>query len=315
MDNRHADLRFTLIAETLSWTPFTVEADASIKASLNSDFFIPLLSQTTESVSGTELLRAALSYSIPSQEREGAIIQVSLLNGVAQLASYSVGEKIYAMAQFEKGIPVSRKLDVDGDGLFETTEYYGFSRDGETNFISTNDEMQIVTNLFGSPAQGTGFYVKKITVDRNGDTIPDFTEEYLPANAGAKIPGKISSWDTDGDGKWDVQYTKFPSMIDGKVREEAKFHQPLTDSLVTVSSENGSPVFVQKGSEVLTVSNGKNKSFYWISQGGSQKDEEKILIEINQIGEQGVSTIVESEGKRFLAVRIEKLIFALQVEN
>lgn len=315
MDNRHADLRFTLIAETLSWTPFTVEADASIKASLNSDFFIPLLSQTTEPVSGTELLRAALSYSIPSQEREGAIIQVSLLNGVAQLASYSVGEKIYAMAQFEKGIPVSRKLDVDGDGLFETTEYYGFSRDGETNFISTNDEMQIVTNLFGSPAQGTGFYVKKITVDRNGDTIPDFTEEYLPANAGAKIPGKISSWDTDGDGKWDVQYTKFPSMIDGKVREEAKFHQPLTDSLVTVSSENGSPVFVQKGSEVLTVSNGKNKSFYWISQGGSQKDEEKILIEINQIGEQGVSTIVESEGKRFLAVRIEKLIFALQVEN
>ena len=31
---------------------------------------------------------------IPSKERDGAVIQVSLLNGVAQIASYSVGEKI-----------------------------------------------------------------------------------------------------------------------------------------------------------------------------------------------------------------------------
>ena len=315
MDNQHADLHFTLIAETLAWSPFTVSPDASIQKSLQFDFFIPVLSSSTESVSGRDLLRSALSYSIPSKEREGAVIQVSLLNGESQLASYSVGEKIYAMAQFEKGIPVSRKLDVDGDGLFETTEYYGFSRDSNENFISTNDEMQIMTNLFGSPAQGTGFYVKKITVDRNGDTIPDFTEEYLPASEGAKIPGKISSWDTNGDGEWDVQYIKKPSMIDGKVREEAKFHQPLTDSVVTVSSENGIPVFVQSGNEILSVSKGASANFYWLSRASSQKNEEKILREINQIGEQGVSLIVESDGNRFLAVRIEKMIFALPIEN
>ena len=319
IDESHADYLFTLIAETLSWTPFTVSPDEPIQKSLGFDFFIPRLSIPMNFVSGDDLLRSALSYTLPSRERDGAVIQVSLLNGVAQHATYSVGEKIYAIAQFEKGIPVSRKLDVDGDGLFETTEYYGFSHDPETNFISTNDEMQIMTNLFGSPAQGKGFYVKKITVDRNGDTIPDFTEEYLPASDGAKVPGKISSWDTDGDGKWDVQYKKFPSMIDGKVREEAKFHQPLTDSVVTVSSENGIPVFVQSGSENLAVTSGKNENFYWISQSGSQKEEEKIIKEINQIGEQGVSIIVESDEnpsqRRFLAVRIEKMIFALRIEN
>lgn len=320
MGASHADLKFALIAETLSWTPFVIEADKAISQSLAYDFYIPVLSASEQnSVSGSDLLKAALSYSIPSREREGAVIQVSLLNGVAQLASYSVGDKIYAMAQFENGIPVSRKLDVDGDGLFETSEYYGFSSDGSEKFISTNDEMQIMTNLFGSPALGTGFYVKKITVDRNGDTIPDFTEEYLPASEGARIPGKISSWDTNGDGDWDVQYVKHPSSIEGKLREEAKFHQPLTDFVVTVFSEDGIPVSVQNGKENLAVTKGLSKNFYWISQVCSQADEEKIIKDVNQIGEQGVSIIVESgedaSKKRFLAVRIEKMIFGMEINN
>ncbi|MBQ9909675.1 MAG: hypothetical protein IJM48_07735 [Treponema sp.] len=339
MPLNHADLRFTLIAETLSWTPFTVETDSNLSQSLAADFYIPrLCSPESNTVSGSDLLRSALSYSIPSKEREGAVIQVSLLNGLAQLASYSVGDKIYAMAQFEKGIPVSRKLDVDGDGLFETCEYYGFSQEHEQNFISTNDEMQIMTNLFGSPAQGTGFYVKKITVDRNGDTIPDFTEEYLAASEGDKIPGKISSWDTDGDGEWDVQYVKHPSSFDGRLREEAKFHYPMLDTaefseksnssaygnaLVTVLSENSIPVSVQiqnkKTTDFLPIEKGLSKNFYWISKACTKEDEDKIINEVNQIADQGFSIIVEgadaSSKKRFLAVRIEKLIFGMEVQN
>ena len=335
MPDTHADLRFTLIAETLAWSPFVVVPDKSIKKTLGFDFYIPELKLTDEtSVSGASLLRAALSYSIPSKERAGAVIQVSLLNGVAQLASYSVGEKIYAMAQFENGIPVSRKVDIDGDGLFETNEYYGFASDGSETFISTNDEMQIMTNLFGSPAQGTGFYVKKITVDRNGDTIPDFTEEYLPGDKGDKIPGKISSWDTDGNGIWDVQYIKYPSSVKGKVFEEAKFHYPLLnfakfseeknaseriDGIVTVSSINGVPSFVKSENDVLSVIKGETNGFYWIAKNGTKDDEKNILSEINQIPEQGVSIIVESnnpaENKRFLAVRIEKFIFGMEINN
>ncbi|WP_294430772.1 hypothetical protein [uncultured Treponema sp.] len=345
MENRHSDLHFTLIAETLAWTPFSIESNSSIKKSLaaqfeelDSDFFVPVLlsdsanAAMANEISGQDLLRASLSYTIPSKEREGAVIQVSLLNGVAQLASYSVGEKIYAMAQFEGGIPVSRKVDIDGDGLFETSEVYGYSPEAvenrSTNFISVNDEMQIMTNLFGAPAQGTGFYVKKISVDRNGDTIPDFTEEYLSATLGAKIPGKISSWDTDGDGRWDVQYIKRPSDSDGVLREVAKFHQPLTDSLVTIDSENGIPMSVQilssdeSTSRNLPVIKGSYANFFWIGEKSAQNEEmqaeieENIIANINQIGEQGVSTIVESEGvnsKRFLAVRIEKMIFGMEI--
>lgn len=356
MASLHSDLKITLIAETLAWSPFTVEADSSIRGSLDFDFFVPVLAENGGgSISGQRLLRSALSYTIPSKERNGAVIQVSLLNGVAQIASYSVGEKIYAMAQFENGIPVSRKVDIDGDGLFETTEFYGFSSDfvgpdRSENYISSGDEMQIMTNLFGSPASGTGFYVKKITVDQNGDTIPDFTEEYLGAKEGAKIPGKISSWDTDGDGIWNVQYIKQPSSEDGIVREQSKFHYPIlnygefseaknssdyVDSIVTVFFENSLPVSVQiqkkdtDTSENLFVEKGKSKNFYWIRSSShensviSAKIEENIIHEINQTHEQGVSIIVEQsernasdlEKNRFLAVRIEKLIFGMKISD
>ena len=102
-------------------------------------------------------------------------------------------------------------------------------------------------------------------------------------------------------------------MIDGKLREEAKFHQPLTHSLVTVSSENGIPVFVQNGQDILSVAKGKSANFYWISDAGSQKDEENISSALNQVSEQGVSMIVESGTNRFLAVRIEQLIFGMNI--
>ena len=110
-----------------------------------------------------------------------------------------------------------------------------------------------------------------------------------------------------------------PSKIDGKLREQAKFHQPLTDSVVTVSSEDGIPVLVQKGNENLSVTKGLSKNFYWISRVGSKDDEDNIIKKINQINEQGVSTIVESgelaSPKRFLAVRIEKMIFGMEIGN
>lgn len=317
---KSSDITFKLVAETLAWTPFLVEADKIVQSSLGFDFFVPVLSpESAKAVSWDELIRSALSFSLPSSERNGAVIDVSLLDGIPQVANYSADEKLYAVARFENGRPVSRKIDVDGDGLFETNEFYGYSNDKNQVYISAGDELQVMTNLFGSPDSGSGFYVKKITVDRNGDTIPDFTEEYIPASVGKKIPGKISSWDTDGDGKWDVQYVKQPSMIDGKLREEAKFHQPLTDSVVTVSSENGIPVFVMNGSEILSVTKGSAPNFYWISDAGLEGEEEDIIAEIKKIGEQGVSTIVESSKssikRRFLAVRIEKLIFGMEIKK
>ena len=114
-----------------------------------------------------------------------------------------------------------------------------------------------------------------------------------------------------------MQYVKYPSGSDGKLHEEAKFYQPHTKSLVTVSSVDGIPVAVQYGDETLAVEKGATENFYWIMKRSSLEDEKIIREEINQIAEQGFSLLVEggkeSEKKRFLAVRIEKMIFGMEI--
>lgn len=299
------DITFELIAENLEWSPFEVTSAEDIKSFLGADFFVPAISKKYDrNISRAKLVNSALSYTMPSKEKKDAVISVSLLNGFAHHATYYSGDKVYAIAKFENGLPVLRSVDMDGDGLFETVEEYGYTKDSSQKFISRADELQVMTNLFGSPAEKTGIYVKSIKIDRNGDTIPDFTEEYTAGE------GKISSWDLNADGAWDVRYVKLPSMIDGKLREESMFYEPLNNSVVTVMSENGIPVSVRHNDKLLNVMRGVDRNFYWISAVDSKKSEDLIIKKINQIQDQGVCIIVEDSDSRYLAVRIDKKIFA-----
>lgn len=301
---------FNLIADALSWCPFSVEAETTAKENLDIDFFVPaLIDSRSLDLSGEKLLNAALSYTVPSKERKNASIKVTLLNGFAQQAEYSADGKIYAVATFESGIPSRRLVDMNGDGIFETVEEYGFSDDSISNFISENDEVQIITNLFGEPASGTGIYLKSIKIDKNGDTIPDFMEEYTADG------GKISSWDSNSDGEWDVRFKKNPEA-DGKIHEQATFYEPIEKHIVEINSENGIPVNVKSGDKNYIVSKGVQENFYWLSDnendqlGEKSSYEEKIIEIINQESSQGVCIIVEVGQQRFLAVRIEDNIFA-----
>lgn len=299
-----SEIAFDIISDTLAWCPFSVESEKTAKENLDFDFFVPVLNSKNAEIDTESFINSAFGYTMPSKERQNAEISVSLLNGLAQQAVYSADGKVYAQAKFENGLPVSRTVDVDGDGTFETVEEYGYSKDFSQKFISPADEMQIITNLFGSPAEKTGIYVKSIKIDRNGDTIPDFMEEYTAGE------GKISSWDYDADGKWDVRYVKLPSADGEKLREEAMFHEPLKNQIVTVSSENGIPVSVKVGGDELSVKKGAAENFYWISETGLKSTEEKIAQKINQIGSQGVCIILEDNQERYLAVRVGDKIFA-----
>ncbi|MBR1722578.1 MAG: hypothetical protein IJ727_08900, partial [Treponema sp.] len=58
-------LKLTLLADTLSWSPFSIEADKTIRNALGSDFFIPVLSDlNARPISGPDLIRSALSYTL-----------------------------------------------------------------------------------------------------------------------------------------------------------------------------------------------------------------------------------------------------------
>ncbi|WP_147644843.1 tetratricopeptide repeat protein [Treponema pectinovorum] len=303
-ENSQRKFAFNLVAETLDWTPFFINADSNIKQSLGMDFYIPLINENCVAVTAGELLAACSSFTLPSKERKNSTINVSVLDGKPQLARYYAGEKMYAQAYFENGIPIFRTVDMDGDGLFETTETYGFDPGGNDDYISKTDEVQMMINLFGGENCSSNFYIKMIQIDSNGDTVPDFTEEYT------KGLGKISLWDFDNDGKWDVRYVKYPAKTTEPLVEESSFYQPFTNSLVVVRTENSKPKSVTIDNKEVDVKKSENSSIYWIQTEGSAEDEEKILKNVNQSLSQGVCIIVENSNRRILVVKMSEIIFA-----
>lgn len=298
---------YELIANTLEWCPFTIESEETAKEFLDLDFALPVLNDTQEfTFTSKAVLDAGLTFEMPSNEKKDAHISISLLNGFPQQATYTAEGMTYALTNFENGLPVTRLVDTDGDGIFETTEEYGYSAENGRNFISKDDEMQVITNLFGLPDTGTGIYLKSIKIDKDGDTIPDFIEEYTSFN------GKISSWDSDRDGRWDTRYVRLP-LTDGKLHEQAMFYNVISGTVVTVESEDGIPVSVKSGEETLKVVKGTSEGFFWIDEALSYSFEEKVMEKINQLEEQSVCIIVENENQRVLAVKITGRIFAMKV--
>ena len=198
--------------------------------------------------------------------------------------------------QFKDGLPESRTVDMDNDGFFELTETYGT----EIQNIKKNGleyEPNFLAKALNAP-------VKMIQIDMNGDTIADYTEEYTGGE------GKISLWDLDGDGKWDVRYEKCPAEKDGSLVEKSTFYRPWSNVPVTVIIKNGKPAGILENEKKLNVIKDSVSEVYWIENAGSKGDAEKILKTFNQNEGKSVYIIVENDSKRMFAVKSGLCIFA-----
>lgn len=307
-------LEFNLVSETLSWAPFSIDALPVLSRALDVALFYPSLSDALPNVSLEQLLLSSSSYERASTERMGARIRVSLLDGVPQTARYYTAQGVlYAQAQFDEGTPVVRLVDVNGDGLFETTEQYAETE--PTAAVCAAEEMQALAALSATnvarlsaddAAHGRKLYVRMIQIDQNGDTTPDFTEEYDVDG------GKISSWDTDGDGLWDTRYVRYARADGEPLREESLFHQPLTGAIVAVYQEDGVPVRVSDGERELAVN--AAQGMYWLGTAGSPLAAQSVVEAVSQLESQGISIIVEctdsnATNERMFAVRVGNMIF------
>jgi hypothetical protein len=316
--NDTSALTFNLVREQLPWTPIDIEPDKAVVENTGASFFYPTLRSDAGEITDSMLIKAASNYIIPSQERTDAIITFTILDSEAQLARYTVNGKLYAQAEFDNGVPTMRSVDADGDGVFETTEFYGYDKDNKMDVHTMEEERAVMTNLFGLPAEGSGFYLKLIQIDRDGDTIPDFTEEYLAHH------GKISSWDTDGDGLWDIRYVRYPDTEGGLVVEDALFYEISKHDLVTVTSIDGVPSKVKTEStdgkgvnktiEELPVAKDAIYNFYWIGKVGRSDFAKKALIALNQSESQGVSTTVSDGNDHMICVRIDDICYGQLIE-
>lgn len=299
----NGDTEFYLSDESFEWTPFDIFKNEIVYNLFKLDFFVPMAKEKIPQFNEDNLIQACSYYKLPSREKENASILVNMVNGKPQTAEYSYFNTIYAHAVFEDALPVLRAVDNDEDGVFETTEFYGYDPENTLNLSSESQE-QVMTNLFGLPMQGSGIYLKMIQIDQNGDTIPDFSEEYLSSD------GKITSWDYDGDGNWNVRYTRYPHINkDEQIVEEAQFYSSFDNKLVTISIKNGKPVFVVSGDEKFNVTQGAQNDFFWVGDEGTGEDELFVLTNFDSRTEQGVCVILQNEEKRILSVKIGNILY------
>lgn len=314
---------FTLVQDALAWSPVSIERDKAVSDSVGADFFVPVIhtepyaapytvvsGAAQEEIIGMQasggipsiemLLAASYNVTVPSQERAGAEIVFEILHGKVQKARYFQGKTLYAQAEFSNGEPNLRLVDADGDGIFETTEFYAPDTEGNRDVHSLEEEKSIMTMLFGTPSNAAGYYLRMVQVDTNADTIPDYTEEYLVRG------GRIASWDTDGDGLWNVRTVRLPrSEGEDVIREQNMFYDGK-NQLVTVTIENGIPVLVRSGSETLRITEDERYRFYWIGKAGTTELAKKSLKALNERGGQGAVVVVQDDttSERVLAIRI-----------
>ncbi len=306
---------YSLVPGGLNWSPFNMAVDFDVLKVTGSSFYFPILNDDVDSSGGIDsqlLMNAASSVTVLSNERENATITFSVLSGKIHSARYRVGKVDYAIAEFENGNPVLRVVDADGDGVFETTEFYGVDKEGNMEVHSLEDERQIMVNLFGLPSDAAPYYLRMVQVDTRGkDTIPDFTEEYLPRG------GKISSWDTDGDGSWDIRYVKKSAAKDDKktpVVEESMFFDNESN-LVHVVFENGVPTSVYTAIEKFAISEDDTYRFFWIGEKGTLSLTRLALQSLNANANEGGTVIVSDKVHRVLAVRIGDHNFGMIIED
>ena len=301
---------FSLVEQELEWSPVTMQKDEELSALLGADFVFPRVAgDDSGMLSVAELLDAAREFEAVI-EGQGKIV-FSLLDGnIEQAKYYTQGGRLFAQAEFEGNVPVSRAVDADADGIFETTEFYSLDEEGKRGAHALEEERRIVQNLYGIPAEGQEFYLAMVQVDIDGDAKADFTEEYLADGQ------KVSSWDTNKDGNWNVRQV---SHSDGA--QEVMFYDSAKDNLVVVKSQDGVPQEVDSGGQKLFVLLDADNGFYWLSKRRDFSVQDvsslaaKAKVSLGAQQAQGYSMVVEEGGRSAFCVRVGQLDFGLLNES
>lgn len=274
---------FNLADETVDALIYLVKPDEFLAgAGFEGDFYIVDENSLWSGPNLFDIDRLILSISSmekPSKEREGALIRFSMLDGAPYAADYLIDGKLYAHAQFTK--PLTRSVDRDGDGIFETTEVYA-DNDGSV-IVSKDDSDAATQNIWGTPVSRPKIYLQMIQIDQNNDTLPDFIEEYWT------LGGRRATWDSDYDGDWNERYTVFPRQPDESLVELTEFYLLSGKKKIPVSIKlvDGAPVEIKVDNADVSVTKGAKDGFYWVDAAGNESQELNALGQMNG-AEQGV---------------------------
>lgn len=311
----YAGLTFTFASESVKWSPVSIKEDLLISSVTDLQFFFPEVTEEIEVLDGKLFLNSISGIDIAGKERENSKIHFTLLDGQILTADYYENDVKYAQAWFKDNLPDVRVCDKDGDGVYEVSEFYSVDTEGKMNVHSLEDIRSVTLSLFGLPSDGKEFYLKTVQIDTNGDTAADFIEEY---SDGYK---KISSWDNDSDGKWDVRHVRLSEK-----EEQSIFYDVLTDKMITVNFVEGKPLSVSDGERDFEIKKDSLYDFFWIEKDEFYSDDfyssaaKFILKELSSVTSLCYSKVYEYKDLRIMAVKssgtfVGKIISEIEYEK
>ena len=290
-DNTDGNIYYFLSFE-FNYNPFEMTVD-TLFSRFNVDFYIPLIDSEIEAPDKYILAKNASSLELATAERPGSRVNYTVFEGRPVFAAFMSAGSRYAYATIEPGCPFVRYVDYDGDGIFETSET--FDIDNENKYTDEAD-IQIIKNIFGDGTFSEKLYLKKIEIDRNGDTKIEYSEQYLGNN------GKISSWDTDGDGILDYEHIRYPDSQDGKLIEETILYSKLGEEYLSLQNIDGIPVTLKYEGLVIDVIAADTESLYWVGDKGTLAQEQVILNSIKEGITEGAVKLVKFDDQLRLSV-------------
>ena len=292
---------FNFLDKDFSYEPFDMTAE-KLFTQFNVNFFIPYVNREVTVPEEYMLAKKASSVVVKTNERRNSEVKYSVYDGMPVYAAFYEGLKRYAYASMEAGYPFVRYVDTDGDEYFETIESYDFSF--SKKFIS-DESKQLVNNVFGDNVFSADMFLLSVEIDRNGNTINEFKEEYTAYN------GKKTFWDNDDDGHWDCAYIRHSDESNsGILREEAIFYDKKGNEIVSLVSENGTPSLISYMGNQYPVIPGEKKSLYWLEQKGDSECEE-IIEKDNWKGylNGAVKLIEYKDNVRLFVIRIDSSVY------
>jgi hypothetical protein len=292
---------FNFLDKDFSYEPFDMTAE-KLFTQFNVNFFIPYINREVTVPEEYMLAKKASSVVVKTNERRNSEVRYSVYDGMPVYAAFYEASKRYAYASMEAGYPFVRYVDTDGDEYFETIESYDFSF--SKKFIS-DESKQLVNNVFGDNVFSADMFLLSVEIDRNGNTINEFKEEYTAYN------GKKTFWDNDDDGHWDCAYIRHSDESNsGILREEAIFYDKKGNEIVSLVSENGTPSLISYMGNQYPVITGEKKSLYWLEQKGDSECEE-IIEKDNWKGylNGAVKLIEYKDNVRLFVIRIDSSVY------
>ena len=301
IEMKNSKMCFNFLDKDYSYEPFEMTVD-KLFTQFDVNFFIPYVNKEVAVPEEYMLAKKASSVVVKTNERRNSEVKYSVYDGMPVYAAFMDSSKRYAYASMEAGYPFVRYVDTDGDDYYETKESYDFSF--SKKFIS-EESKQLVNNVFGDNVFSADMYLMSVEIDRNGNTIAEFKEEYIQNN------GKKTFWDHDDDGHFDCAYIRYPDEKDSDVlKEESTFYDGKGNEIVSLYSENRIPALIRYMGNNYPIIPGEKASLYWIEQKGELECEDIIEKDNWKNYLNGAVKLIEyKDNVRLFVIRIDNSVY------